>query len=173
MPKPDLARVPEFYHNYINQVPESDLMLAFKNGTRVFIDFLENIPPAKIDFAYAEGKWTVKEVLQHIIDGERVFAYRALRFARKDSTPLPGYDEKLFAKNAKAHRRSWNDLKEEFKIVRKASEWLFGSFDEEQLNEEGVSNNHPNYVLAFGYILVGHPLHHMRIIRERYFQDMV
>jgi hypothetical protein len=168
MPRPNLTRVPEFYHNYINRVPENDLMTAFKNQSPVVTDFFQNLPADKIDHAYAEGKWTIKEMLQHIIDAERIFCYRALRFARKDSTPLPGFDENLFAENAKADKRSWNDLLEEFKVVRKATEWLYDSFDEEQLDASGISNKSSNYVLAFGYISVGHALHHVNIIKERY-----
>jgi hypothetical protein len=170
MARPDLNRVPEFYHNYIKQVPDNDLMIAFKTQTPAVIDFLKNLPIEKVDYAYVPGKWTIKEVLQHLIDAERVFCYRALRFARKDPTPLPGFDENLFAKNSNAASRSWSDLLEEFTAVRKATEWLYGSFDEEQLNAAGLSNNHSNYVLAFGYISVGHSLHHMKIIRERYLQ---
>ena len=166
--RPDLTRVPEFYHNYIKQVPENDLMTAFKNQTGVFIDFLKTIPSEKIDYAYAEGKWTIREMLQHIIDAERVFCYRALRFARKDPTPLHGFDENLFAENSKADKRDWNDLIEEFKAVRKATEWLYGSFDEKQLEASGTSNNSSNYVLAFGFISVGHSLHHKNVITERY-----
>jgi hypothetical protein len=166
--RPDLTRVPEFYHNYINQVKEDDLMTAFANQTPALLKFLTSIPKEKYDHAYAPGKWTVKEVLQHLIDGERIFCYRALRFARKDPTPLPGFDENLFAETAKADKREWNDLVEELKAVRRSSELLFGSFDEEQLNASGVSNNHSNYVLGFGYITVGHSLHHMKVISERY-----
>jgi len=166
--RPDLTRVPQFYHNYIKQVPDDDLMTAFKNQTPVTIGFFQNIPENKIDYAYAEGKWSIKEVLQHIIDAERIFAYRALRFARKDPTPLPGFDENLFAQNAKAGKRNWSDLLEEFKVVRKATEWLYGSFDAEQLESAGTSNDSPIYVLAFGYISVGHPIHHMNVIKERY-----
>jgi len=166
--RPDLSRVPEFYHNYINQVKEDDLMTAFAKQTPALINFLTSIPKEKYDHAYAPGKWTVKEVLQHLIDGERIFSYRALRFARKDPTPLPGFDENLFAETAKADKREWNDLVEELKAVRRSSELLFGSFDEEQLNASGVSNNHSNYVLGFGYITVGHSLHHMKVISERY-----
>jgi hypothetical protein len=165
---PDLSRVPEFYHNYIRQVPEDDLMTSFKNQTTTFLDFINTIPREKIDFAYAPGKWTIKEVLQHIIDAERVFSYRALRFARKDPTPLHGFDENLFAKNAKVEKRNWNDLVDEFKSVRKATEWLYSSFDEEQLNASGTASNGSNYVLAFGYISIGHSLHHMKVIKERY-----
>jgi len=166
--RPDLSRVPEFYHNYINYVKEDDLMPAFKNQTPALINFLETIPKEKHDHAYAQGKWTIREVLQHLIDGERVFSYRALRFARKDPTPLPGFDENLFAANAKAGKREWSDLMEEFKAVRKATELLYRSFDEEQLNASGIASDHSNYVLGFGYISVGHTLHHMKVIVERY-----
>ena len=168
MPRPDLSRVPDFYHNYINQVPENDLMTAFKNQTPAVTQFFQNIPATKIDHAYAEGKWTIKEVLQHIIDAERVFSYRALRFARKDPTPLPGFDENLFAENAGVGKRTWSDLLEEFKVVRRATEWLYSSFDEDQLNAGGTSNNSSIYVLAFGYISVGHAIHHTNVIKQRY-----
>jgi DinB family protein len=166
--RPDLTRVPEFYHGYINQVKENDLNTAFENQT-AFFKFLDSIPKEKYDYAYAPGKWTIREVLQHIIDGERIFCYRALRFARKDATPLPGFDENLFAKTAKADKREWNDLVEEMKAVRKSTELLFKSFDKEQINSSGTSTaGLSNYVLGFGYIIVGHCTHHMKIISERY-----
>jgi len=167
--RPDLSRVPEFYHGYINEVKENDLMEAFSNQTPALMKFFEGIPKDKQDHAYALGKWTIKEVLQHIVDGERIFCYRALRFARKDPTPLPGFDENLFAQTAKADQREWNELLEEFKAVRKSTELLFRSFDEEQLNNSGTSTaGLSNYVLGFGYIIVGHGLHHKKIISERY-----
>ena len=166
--RPDLFRVGDWYHNYINQVPEDDLIIAFDKQGAALIRFLGNIPSDKYDYRYAEGKWTIKEVLQHIIDAERVFAYRALRFARKDSTPLPGFDENLFALNAKASDRRWDKLMEELKIVRRSSELLFQSFDEEQLQSNGISSNSPNYVLAIGFIIIGHAMHHQKIIKERY-----
>jgi hypothetical protein len=168
MPRPDLQRIPAYYHKYIGQVIEDDLMIALKDQTGNFVRFLESIPENKWDYAYAEGKWTIKDVLQHVIDGERVFAYRCLRFARKDSTPLPGFDENLYALEAKAGKRDWNDLIEEFKTVRKSSIWMFRSFGEEELNAEGVANGEKNYVLGFGFILVGHTLHHMKVIKEKY-----
>src|SRR2546423_5681889 len=157
--RPDLNRVPEFYHNYIKQVPEDDLMTSFKNQTPLFIDFLKNIPVDKIDYAYAPGKWTIKQILQHLIDGERVFCYRSLCFARKDPTPLPPFDENIFAENAKTEQRDWHELVEEFKTVRKGTEYLFGSFDDEQLNADGISNKHSNYVLGFGFITISHCMH--------------
>lgn len=166
--RPDLSRVAPFYHNYINQVKEDDILKAFSRYTPATIEFFEKIPAEKYDYRYAEGKWTIKEVLQHIIDAERVFSYRALRFARKDTTPLPGFDENLFAENAKADTRNWQDLIEEFKAIRKASEYMFISFDEDQLQSNGTASNTPTYVLGVGYILIGHVVHHMNVIKERY-----
>jgi hypothetical protein len=166
--RPDLSRVPQFYHNYINHVPEDELIKAFNTETPAFIQFIEGIPPDKYDYRYADGKWTNKEVLQHIIDAERVFAYRALRFARKDPTFLPGFDENLFADNAKASARNWNVLVEEFKAVRMASEYMFTSFDDDQLDATGTANNNSIYVQAVGYVVIGHSIHHMNVIKERY-----
>ncbi|MCZ2460544.1 MAG: DinB family protein [Chitinophagales bacterium] len=168
MARPDLNRVTGFYHGYINLVPQNDLMEAFRIQSPATIEFFGNVPSSKYDHRYAEGKWTVKEVLQHIIDSEWVFNYRALRFARKDSTPLLGFDEDLFAKNSKASQRNWNNMLEDFKALRKASELLFASFDAEQMENPGMSSGHPNYVLAMGYIVIGHALHHKNIVAARY-----
>lgn len=168
MPAPDLSRIPVFYHNYVRQVAGDHLPDAFSAGTKTIISFLEQVPEEKRTYRYAEGKWTIKDILQHITDSERVFAYRALCFARLDPAPLPGFDENIFAAHAGAGRRAWNDLLDEFKTVRRSSEMLFASFDEKQLDAEGIANGNSIYVLGIGYIMVGHPLHHMNIIRERY-----
>jgi len=168
MPRPDLSRVPDYFHNYINQVTDDELMRAFANNTSSILTFFKTIPSEKHNYRYADAKWTIKEIVQHIIDAERIFSYRALRFARKDSTPLPGFDENSFAANAKADKRNWNDLMEEFIAVRKSTEILFASFDEEQLQSEGISSGRSNYVLGMGFICVGHCNHHRRIIEERY-----
>jgi len=166
--RPDLSRVPAFYHNYIGQVPENDLLEAFNTQTPAIIEFFENIPPDKYDYRYADGKWTVKEVLQHIIDAERIFCYRALRFARKDATFLPGFDENTYADNAKADKRDWMNLVSEFKMVRLSSEYLFESFDDDQLDAAGTANNNSIYVLGIGFVVVGHGIHHMKVLKERY-----
>ena len=168
MARPDLTAVPPFYHNYINQVKQDELKTALQTGSDEFIRFIEDIPLSKLDYRYAPGKWTIKDLLQHIIDAERIFTYRALRFARKDDTPLSGFDENRYTDHAKADQRDWQELIAEFKVVRKASEFLFGSFDEEQLNASGLSSNKSISVLALGYIVVGHSLHHKNIITERY-----
>jgi len=168
MPRPDLLRIPEFYHNYIKKVPENDLITALKNNTSDFNTLISSIPSEKHEYRYAEGKWTLKDLLQHIIDGERIFSYRALCFARMDATPLPGFDENLYAANARAGSRTWNELVEEFNIVRKSTELLFNSFDEQQLDSSGFANNNPNYVLGIGFICAGHCAHHLQVIKERY-----
>ena len=144
------------------------MMPAFEKESASLIRFLETIPPEKHHYRYAEGKWSIKEVLQHIIDAERIFAYRALRFTRKDTTPLPGFDENSFAATSKADARSWDKLLEELNVVRRSSELLFNSFDAEQLQANGISSNSPNYVLAVGFIIIGHAMHHQKILKERY-----
>ena len=168
MPRPDLSRVPEFYHGYINTVKEDDLMTGLRSSTKGLFDLLKAIPKEKYDHRYAEGKWTTKEVVQHMLDGERVFSYRALRFARKDDTPLPGFDENLFAQTAKADKRNWNEMVDEFAALRKANEIMFASFDNEQLEQSGIASENPTYVLGIGFILAGHVNHHCKIIKERY-----
>jgi DinB superfamily len=168
MSRPDLTRVPEWYHNYINQVPEDDLMQALKKQTSSFVQFLEKIPVEKRDYRYAEDKWTIKELLQHILDAERIFAYRALCFARKDATPLPGFEENDYAANSKADKRDWNEMVEEFKVVRRSTEILFGSFDNEQLETSGTSSGKKGYVLGIGFVIVGHINHHVKVVKERY-----
>ena len=168
MPRPDLSRVPEFYHGYIKTVKEDDLMTGLKSSTKNLFEVLRSIPVEKHDHRYAEGKWTIKEVVQHMLDGERVFAYRALRFARKDDTPLPGFDENLFAQTAKADKRSWTEMIEEFAALRKANEVMFASFDNDQLESSGIASESSTYVLGIGYILAGHVNHHCTVIKERY-----
>jgi hypothetical protein len=164
----ELSRVPEYYHRYINQAVNDDLQTAFKKHLETLSGFLEKIPETKWDYRYAEGKWSIREIVQHIIDAERVFAYRALRFARKDRTELPGFDENLFAENSKAGQRSKQDLISELKSVQKSSADMFVSFDEEQLNEPGFASGKSTYVKGIAYILVGHALHHKQVMEERY-----
>src|SRR6516165_3864014 len=127
------AKAASFYQKYLDRVQDEDVQKALKKSGRQFRKFLGEIPKNKIDFAYAPGKWTIREVLQHIIDAERVFTYRALTFARKDKTPLPGFDENNWAAESRSAQRSWKDLRDEFKTIRKSTELLFGSLDQEQL----------------------------------------
>lgn len=164
----DLSRVFEYYHKYINLVIEDDLQTAFKKHQTELISFLKEIPKKKWSHRYAKDKWSIKEVVQHIIDAERVFTYRALCFARKDQTQLPSFDENIFAANSKADERSKKDLIKELKTVQESSALLFNSFDEEQLEQPGVASGKPTYVKGIAYILLGHALHHKKILEERY-----
>ena len=157
MARPDLSSAPEWYHGYINAVNENNLTDAIKNQTALFNTFFESITDEKKEFRYAEGKWSVKEVIQHIIDAERVFTYRALRF-----------DENTYADNAKTGNRKWDDLIEEFNALRRSSEILFSAFDEDQLNATGIASGNPVSVLAIGFIVAGHANHHISVIKERY-----
>ena len=168
MPRPDLTRVPEHFHNYINQAEGDDLEEVLKKQTRSFEKFLEDIPKSKRNYRYAEGKWTIREVLQHIIDSERIFAYRALCFARKDATPLPSFEENDYAANSKAEQRKWKELVNEFRAVRHSTELLFSSFDKEQLESGGTASGKSNYVLGIGFIIPGHANHHIRVVKEKY-----
>lgn len=163
--------VPESYHNYINAITENELAAALRKNTRRFRKLLKNIPKKKINYAYAEGKWTLKELLQHIVDAERVFVFRALHFARKDTAPLPGFDENVWAITAKAPKRSWNDLVEEFLALRVSTEFFFASLDEDQLLQNGTANNNQMSVVGLGFVCAGHVAHHMRIIKERYLHE--
>lgn len=165
--KSDLA-VPPFYETYIKAIHEEDLMEALKNSSRRFRKLLKNMPKNKIDYAYEPGKWTVREMLQHVIDTERVFSFRALWFARHDSAPLPGFDEKKWAQSTSAAKREWKELVREFRTVRRATEQLFASFGEEQLLSTGVASNNTLSVAAWGFICAGHVAHHTVILKERY-----
>jgi exoribonuclease II len=168
MPMPDLSRVPEYYHRYINQVKEDELAAAFSWQRTALQPLLKNIPDDKVDHRYAEGKWSVKELLQHLIDAERIFAYRALCFARKDTTPLPGFDENMYADNCMVSNRDWNEMLDEFWLVRRTTEIMFNSFNNEQLDASGVASNSPTYVLGIGFIIAGHLNHHVAVLKERY-----
>lgn len=162
------ALAAEFYHNYINKAPDENVVKAIRKNGRNFRKLLKRIPKKKIDYAYAEGKWTVRELLQHVIDAERVFSYRATSIARKDTTPLPSFDENYWAAHAQASSRHWKEMIIEFRFLRDANEILFSSFSEEQLRSIGVASNKEINVLALGYIIAGHVQHHMDILVERY-----
>ena len=168
MPKPSTNSYAPYFQRYIDQVPETDLNAAFQNQAARLNDFLNTITEEKSAYAYAEGKWTIKELLQHIIDAERIFAYRALCFARGEKISLPGFDENEYAANSNGNVRIWKSLVEEFLAVRKSTELLFESFSEEALNNPGLSNNNTTTAASLGFITVGHYYHHKKILEERY-----
>lgn len=168
MSKPALESIPSFYHNYVKLAPDGNVAEALANNTTTVRSFLKNIPEDKWDYRYAEGKWSIKEMVQHLIDAERIFAYRALCIARGESQSLPGFDENTYAASVNPSNRSKEELLEEFSTVRKSNEILFRSLGEENLTRTGIANNNPISANAIGFITVGHALHHLNVLKERY-----
>ncbi len=159
-----------FYVNYINQVSdEYALIEELEISLHRLIKFVQNIPMDKFDFRYAEKKWTIKDIIQHIIDAERVFAYRAMRFARNDQTKLAGFDENEYVDFANANTRSVMELLTELSAVRHSTLFLFKSFNEEQLLKIGIASNNAISVRALGFVIIGHQNHHQKVFEERYF----
>ena len=170
MKRSQVNPMPQFFNRYINLVEDIDIVEALEKYDTIE-KLLDNKKLEELgNKIYAPGKWTIKQVVQHITDNERVQAYRALRIARNDKTPLPGYDENLFAANIDPSRRNLTDLLEEFAVVRKSNIILFKNFNEQQQQRTGLCNNVTITVLALGFVLVGHQLHHANIIREKYYQ---
>ena len=168
MPKPSPTTYPEYFKKYVDQVPDGNLLTGFPNQLPVIKELLNSITEEKSMYAYDTGKWTLKELLQHMTDTERIFNYRALAIARKETVSLPGFDENLYAENSNANRRSWQELVDEFLAVRNSTEFLYKSFTDEALAASGISNNNPVTVIALGFITLGHFYHHKYIIQERY-----
>ncbi|MDB5246729.1 MAG: DinB family protein [Segetibacter sp.] len=159
---------PAYAAGYINLVSADSVTEAIEKYSSILLTFFKNIPEDKIAYRYAEGKWNLKEMLQHIIDAERIFAYRALRIARHDKTPLAGFDEGTYANASNADARSWESLLTEFEVVRKSTDLLLQSFTEDQLAQTGITNEQPNTVIALCFTIFGHILHHINIVKERY-----
>lgn len=168
MPRPSETEYGAFYQTYINYTSVKDYAILVQQYNEIIIEAWNVIPTEKINFAYAPGKWTIKQMLQHVIDTERIFAYRALVIARKEPAALLGFDENEYAKNATASHRNWNEMIAEWKILRQSTNMLFGSFTEEDLKQKGTANNLPISVNALGFIIFGHALHHLHVLKERY-----
>lgn len=157
-----------FNATYINAVDDVNLIEGIEKGLVQLVSFMERIPVDKLEYRYAEGKWTVKDILLHLIDAERIFAYRALRIGRGDKTPLAGFEENDYVPNALANDRSLESLLIEFQFVRNSTLCLFKSFSGEQLAYIGTASNHSISVRAIGFVISGHQNHHLRVIEERY-----
>jgi len=153
---------------YLNHVPEGDLIALMRKNIDETAAFLISLPEEKLEFRYAEGKWSIKDVLQHLIDCERIMCYRALRFARKDKAPLAGFEENDYATNANTNERDFVDMVREFIAVRAGTVYMFRSFNDEILTFAGQANNSNVTVNALAYVIAGHEMHHINIIKERY-----
>jgi uncharacterized damage-inducible protein DinB len=168
MTKPDLAAVPLFYKGYIENVKDMDVMVALTQSSKVALSLFRTLPEEMGEYRYDVGKWSIKELFNHMMDAERIFAYRALRFSRNDKTQLSGFEENDYAPLANAHSRSLHQLTDEMERLRATTLDLYASFTPEMLKREGTANNNKLSVLNLGYIIAGHETHHRKVISERY-----
>lgn len=166
--RPDPSEYAPFYAGYVAKVPEGDLLVTLEAQIGEFFQSLNPITDAKGKFAYAPGKWTIKELLLHVVDAERVFSYRAMRIARGDETPLPGFDEKAWVPQSGANDRTVADLLGEFRAVRTATVALLRHLPADAVTRRGIASGNGVTVRALAWILAGHPMHHLGILRERY-----
>ena len=167
--KPRVDEYPAYAAMYIDLVPDDCKLLAHLwNSLQSTKKLIQTIPGEKHLYKYAEGKWTLKEVLVHIIDDERIYGYRALRFARNDKTELPGFDQDPYAYYSNANDRTAENIVEEYEAVRLSTITLFNGFSDDAMSRSGVANNNQVSVRALGYHIAGHELHHLNIIKTRY-----
>lgn len=166
--KTDIHPMPQFFDRYINQVEEENIFTAFETSKKQLeqldIEHLKEIGKK----TYAPNKWTIHEIFQHIIDNERIQSYRALRIARKDTTILPGYDENILAAHSFANARHLDDIIEELKIVRDSNIILFQSINPSLLLHPGHCFNQQISALALGFVIIGHQIHHLQVIKDKY-----
>lgn len=158
----------QYYASYIAQVPDGDIVEALIGGAEIAAALLGDLPDGVANRAYAPGKWTVKEVLLHATDAERIFTYRALRIARGDTTPLPGFDENAYTPMSGAASRTMESILDEFESVREASVTLFTGLPAEAWTRRGTASDSPVTTRAIAWITAGHLLHHLGVIQDRY-----
>lgn len=164
----NLESVPHFYKNYVKQIEETDLIQALRISGHRMLELVHFIKEEKADFRYAEGKWSIRELLCHIIDAERIFAYRALTFARNDKTNLPGFEENDYATQANASGRSLKKIADEMAHLRVSTIDMFDGFAPEMLARKGMANNNELSVVSLAFIIAGHETHHRKVLMERY-----
>ena len=168
MQRPATDEHAPYYERYIALVPDGDLVEMLREQQLDTMRLLRPLTDDRALFAYAPGKWTIKEVVGHLSDAERIFCYRALRFARGDAQPLTGFDENSYVPAGRFNDRRIADLLDEFEAVRAATVHLFRHLDEDALTRRGPANNQPISVRALGYVVAGHERHHVKLLRERY-----
>lgn len=157
-----------YYKNYVDKRADNDIIKGLRIDKEKCILFMDHIPVQKWQYAYQKGKWTIAEVFSHIIDTERIFSYRALRFARNDKTPLAGFDQDLYVPASYANNTTLEEMKSDFLAARNNSIALFSSFSDDLLLQIGTASQSTMSVRAIGYILSGHQNHHLAVLNERY-----
>jgi hypothetical protein len=166
--KPPSSEYAAYYSRYVDLAPDGDVLGTLADQIGGTLAHLGKLSEADSLKRYAPGKWSIREVVGHMIDAERIFAYRALRFARNDRTNLPGFEQDDYVAAAMFDRRPWPDLQEELASVRASSLLMFRGLGEEAWTREGVANGNPMSVRAAAYVIAGHELHHMKVLREMY-----
>lgn len=157
-----------YYGRYIDKVPDGDIVATLRDQVEATLAVLRAIPDAKAGHRYAPDKWSIREVVGHLSDAERIFTYRALRIARGDETPLPGFDENAFVSRARLDARSFAGLIDEYAAVRAATVALFDSLFPEEWTRRGIASDKGVSVRALAWITAGHERHHLEILRARY-----
>ena len=168
MNRPEKNEYDAYYEKYVSLVEETDVVSALENQTSELQNLLAEISEEKSFHAYDEGKWTIKELVGHMIDGERIFAYRALRIGRADTTPLEGFEQDGYIENANFNARTLAELTEELLLLRRANNLFFKNLDDAAWLRVGTASDAPVSVRALAYIMVGHIRHHANILRDRY-----
>ena len=166
--RPNQEEYPSYYEDYIKLVPDGELVSILEENLSKTLTLFQSITEANGEFRYAPGKWSIKEVLGHMTDTERIMSARLLRFGRGDSTPLPGFNENIYVNGANFNQRSLKSLLEEFMVTRNATITLIKNMPEEAWLRKGLANQYENTTRAVAYMIVGHEMHHCQIIRERY-----
>jgi uncharacterized damage-inducible protein DinB len=168
MPRPLDTEYAPFYTNYVALATGESIDELLNKHSQHIESFIQQLPAKKAHDTYAVGKWSLSTLLQHMLDAERIFAYRLLRISRADSTPLPSFDEDAYAKASEQIHRDFEAIREEFLFIRKSTDLLLASLSTQQLANTGTASNHTISTNALAFILYGHNLHHLHIIKERY-----
>jgi hypothetical protein len=170
MKRPEKEEYDPYYEGYVSLVPEGNIVEIIDRQTAELREIFSAIPEEKGPYAYAEGKWTIKELLGHLIDGERMFMYRIFRISRGDETPIEGFEQDGYIENARSNSRTFADMVEEFASLRKANVIAFRHFSDEDWGRVGTANHVEITPRALAYISVGHVTHHLKIVKDRYLE---
>jgi hypothetical protein len=168
MNRPEIGEYDPYYNTYISLVEGDNVLSLLESQPEKLRSILQSVSEDRGTFAYGEGKWTIKELLSHVIDGERIFGYRALRISRGDETPIEGFEQDGYIENSNANNRSFSDLLDEFELSRRANMLMLNAMSSDAGTRMGTASERTISVRALVYIMAGHVEHHFRILRERY-----
>ncbi len=171
MPKPNSGEYPAYYKPFIEIAPQDEVVPSLKESGLNMTNSLFGMSEELSEYRYEPNKWSIKQLLGHILDSERVFQFRAMSFARGEKTPLPGFDQDLYVKNSNAENLPFNHLLKQFEATRNATILLFESFTEEMLGIQGNANGFEISLKSLGFVISGHQQHHLNIIKERYLKE--